>query len=75
MLVLMEEAYPWTAVFSPYGSAHAGIVPTAKEVDPNPGEGDATPDDGVMGCPIGILPTVKLILHRSLPRDSMSASD
>jgi hypothetical protein len=38
MLVLMEEAYPWVAVFSPYGSVHGSIVPVAREADPNPVE-------------------------------------
>jgi hypothetical protein len=27
MLVLIEEAYPWPVVFSPYGNVHKGIVP------------------------------------------------
>jgi hypothetical protein len=67
MLVLMEEAYPWVAVFSPYRSVHGGIVPTAREADPNPGGGGAMPDGGVMGCLVGILPAVKVILHGSLP--------
>jgi hypothetical protein len=48
MLVLMEEAYPWVAVFSPYGSVHGGIVPAAGEIDPDPAKSDAAPDDGML---------------------------
>jgi hypothetical protein len=62
MLVLMEEAYHWAAMFSPYGNVDGGIVLTAGEIDPNPA-GGAMPDDGMTGCPTGILPAAKLILH------------
>jgi hypothetical protein len=74
MLVLMEESYPWTAVFSPYGSVHGGIVSTAGETDPDLDGSGAAPDDGTSGCPTGILPAAKLILHRSSLRDSLSAA-
>jgi hypothetical protein len=72
MLVLMEEAYPWAAVFSPYGNVHGGIVPTAGETNPDPA-GGAAPDDGMSGCPAGTLPASKLILHKSSMRDSVRA--
>jgi hypothetical protein len=74
MLVLMEEAYPWAAVFSPYGNAHGGIVPAARETDLDPARGGTALDDGMTGCPTSILPIAKLILCRSSLRDSMSAS-
>jgi hypothetical protein len=48
MLVLMEEAYD--------GNTHGGIVPAARETDPDLAGGDATLDDGMMGCPTSILP-------------------
>jgi hypothetical protein len=74
MLVLMEEAYPRAAVFSPYGNVHGGIVPVARETDPESAGGGTTPDDRMTGCPAGILPVAKLILRRSSSRDSVSAS-
>jgi hypothetical protein len=74
MLVLMEEAYSWAAVFSPYGSVHGGIVLAAEETDPDPGGIGAAPDDGMSGCPAGILPAPKLILRRSSLRDSVLAA-
>jgi hypothetical protein len=61
-------------VFSPYGDVHGSIVPVPRETDPNSAGGGAVPDGGITGCPIGILPAAKLILHRSPPRDSVSAS-
>jgi hypothetical protein len=73
MLVLTEEVYPWVTMISPYGNVDGGIVPAAGEVDPNPGGGGVAPDGGVMGCLVGILPIVKLIIHRSSLRDSVSA--
>jgi hypothetical protein len=75
MLELMEEAYSWAAMFSPYGNVHGGIVPIARETDPDPTGGGAAPDNGVTGCPTGILPVAKLILRRFSPRDFVSASD
>jgi hypothetical protein len=74
MLVLMEEAYPWIAVFSPYRNVHVGIVPIARETDPDPAGGGATLDGGMMGYLVGILPVAKPILRRSSPRDFVSAS-
>jgi hypothetical protein len=74
MLVLIEEAYARGAVFSPYGNAHGGIVTGVGAVDHESDGGGAAPDGGVMGCPIGILPSAKLILHRSSVRKPMSAS-
>jgi hypothetical protein len=73
MLVLMEEAYHWAAVFSPYGNVHGGIVPAAGETDPDPA-GGAAPDVGMTGCPASILPRAKLILRRFSSRDSAWAS-
>jgi hypothetical protein len=75
MLVLIEEAYAWVAVFSPYGSAHGGIVPGVGAVDPELARGGAAPDGGVMECPVSILPSAKLILHRSSARESMWTFD
>jgi hypothetical protein len=74
MLALTEEAYARVAVFSPYGNAHGGIVLGVGGVDPGSDEGGATPVGGMMGCPVGILPSAKLILHRSSARKFMSAS-
>jgi hypothetical protein len=71
MLVLIEEAYAQAALFSPYGSAHGGIVPGVRIVNPEPGGGGVVPNGGVMGCPVGILPSAKLILHRSSARKSV----
>jgi hypothetical protein len=73
MLVLMEEAYPWAAMFSPYGNVYSGIVPAARETDPDP-TGGIAPDGGMMGCPADILPIDKLILHRSSLRGSVSVA-
>jgi hypothetical protein len=64
MLVLMEEAYPWVAMFSPYRNVHSGIDPAAREADPDLG-GGATPNGGMTGCPASNLPIAKLILHKS----------
>jgi hypothetical protein len=70
----MEETYPWAAVFSPYGNVHGGIVPAAREFNPDPARSGVALDDGMSGCPTDILPIAKLILRRSSLRDSMSAS-
>jgi hypothetical protein len=61
-------------VFSPYGNAHGGIVPSAREIDLASVGGGAALGDGMMGCPTGILLVAKLILRRSSMRDSVSAS-
>jgi hypothetical protein len=74
MLALTKEAYAQVVVFCPYGNAHGGIVLGVRGVDPRSDEGGAAPVGGVMGCPVGILPLAKLILHRSLARKSVSAS-
>jgi hypothetical protein len=73
MLALKEEAYPWAAVFSPYGNVHGGLVPAVGGFDPDPAGYGASPDDGVSGCLAGILSAAKLILCMSSWRDSASA--
>jgi hypothetical protein len=74
MLVLTEEAYAQTPVSSPYRNANEDMVPDTEAIDPESAGGGAVPDDGVMGHPVGILPSAKLILHRSSMRKSVSAS-
>jgi hypothetical protein len=73
MLVLMEEAYPWATVFSPYGNVHGGIVPAVEETNLDL-TGGSMLDGGMTGCPAGLLPIAKLILRRSSLRDSVSAA-
>jgi hypothetical protein len=74
MLELMEEAYPWAAVFSPYRSVHGGIVPAAGGSVPDPDGCGVALDDGVLGCLAAILPAAKLILRMSSLRDSTLAA-
>jgi hypothetical protein len=74
MLALTDEAYARVAVFSPYGNAHRGIVLGVGGVDPRSDEGGTAPVGGVMGCSVRILPSAKLILHRSSARKSVSVS-
>jgi hypothetical protein len=74
MLVLMEEAYPWAAVFSPYGNVHGDIACAARETDPDPAGGGTASDGGMEGCPAGLLPIAKIILHRSSLRDYVLAA-
>jgi hypothetical protein len=74
MLALTEEAYALVAMFSPYENAHGGIVLGVGGVDLGSDEGGVAPVGGMMGCPVGMLPSAKLILHRSLARKSLSAS-
>jgi hypothetical protein len=74
MLVLIEEAYARATGSSPYGNVDGGMVPGTGAIDPELAGGGAVPGGGVMGHPIGILPSTKLILHRSSVRKSMSAS-
>jgi hypothetical protein len=74
MLVLMEEAYARAAVSSPNGNAHRDNVPGVGAIDPELAGGGTALGGGVMGYPVGILPSAKLILHRSSVRKSMSAS-
>jgi hypothetical protein len=73
--MLIEEAYARAPVSSPYGNADEDMVPGTGAIDPELAGGGVVLDDGVMGHPIGILPSAKLILHRSSMRKSMSASD
>jgi hypothetical protein len=72
MLVFTEEAYAQAAESSPNRNADKGVVPGAGVVEL--AGGGAAPGGGAMGLPVGILPSAKLILHRSLARKSMSAS-
>jgi hypothetical protein len=74
MLVLMEEAYPWAAVFSPYGNAHGDIVPVVGGSDPDSAGYGAAPDSGASGCLAGIVFAAKLILRMSSLRDSASVA-
>jgi hypothetical protein len=74
-VVLTEEAYARAPVSSPYRNADEDMVPGTGAIDPESAGGGAVPGDGVMGHPIGILPSAKLILHRSSVRKSVSASD
>jgi hypothetical protein len=74
MLVLIEEAYAQAPVSSPYGNAEEDMVPGTGAIDPESAGGGTVPGDGVMGHPVGILPSAKLILHRSSMRKSVSAS-
>jgi hypothetical protein len=74
MLVLIEEAYARATVSSPYGNADGDMVPSIGAIDPESAGGGAVPGGGVMGHPVGIFPSAKLILHRSSVRKSMSAS-
>jgi hypothetical protein len=72
MLVLTEEAYAWATESSPNGNAGKGVVPGTGVVEL--AGGGAAPGDGAMALPVDILPSAKLILHRSSVRKSMSAS-
>jgi hypothetical protein len=72
MLVLMEEAYTRAIESSPNGNADEGVVSGADVVEL--GGGGVAPGGRAMGLPVGILPSAKLILHRSLVRKSMLAS-
>jgi hypothetical protein len=72
MLVLTEEAYARATESSPNGNADEGFVPGAGVVEL--ASGGAAPSGGAKGLPFGILPSAKLILHRSSVRKSMSAS-
>jgi hypothetical protein len=72
MLVLTEEAYARATESSPNGNADEGIVPCAGVV--GPGGGCVTPGGRAVELPVGILPSAKLILHRSSGRKSMLAS-
>jgi hypothetical protein len=70
MLALMEEAYPWAAVFSPYGNVLGGIVPAVGGSDPDPARCGAAPE-----CLADIVSVAKPILRMSSLRDFASAVD
>jgi hypothetical protein len=72
MLVLTEEAYVRTTVSSPNGNGDEDVILHAGVVEP--GGGGVTPSGGTVGLPVGILPSAKLILHRSSARKSVQAS-
>jgi hypothetical protein len=72
MQVFTEEAYARATESSPNGNAGEGVVPGAGVVEL--AGGGAAPGGGAMGLPVGILPSAKLIIHRSSVRKSMSAS-
>jgi hypothetical protein len=72
MLVLTEEAYAWATESSPNGNGDEGIVPHAGVVEL--GGGGIALGGRAVGLPVGILPSAKLILHRSSVRKSMLAS-
>jgi hypothetical protein len=72
MLVLIEEAYARATESSPNGNGDEGIVPRADVV--KLGGGGVAPGGRAVGLPVDILPSAKLILHRSSVRKSVSAS-
>jgi hypothetical protein len=72
MLVFTEEAYARATESSPNRNADEGIISGAGVVEL--GGGGAAPGDRAMGLPVSILPSAKLIVHRSSVRKSMSAS-
>jgi hypothetical protein len=71
MLVLTEETYAQATESSPNGNIDEDIIPGAGVVEL--GGGGVTPGGRAMGLPVGILPSAKLILHRSSVRKSVSA--
>jgi hypothetical protein len=71
MLVLTEEAYVRATGSSPCGNADGGMVPGTRAI--KLASGGAVPGGGVTGHPVGILPSAKLILHRSSVRKSVWA--
>jgi hypothetical protein len=72
MLVLTEEAYARATESSPNRNADEGVIPGARVVELV--SGGAAPGGRATGLPVGILPSAKLILYRSLVRESMSTS-
>jgi hypothetical protein len=72
MLVLTEEAYAQATESSPNGNANGGVVSYAGVA--GPGGGGVTPSGRAVELLIGILPSTKLILHRSSVRKSVLAS-
>jgi hypothetical protein len=71
MLVLTEEAYAQATRSNPNGNANEGVVPRVGVVEL--GGGGVALGGRAMGLPVGILPSAKLILHRSSVRKSVSA--
>jgi hypothetical protein len=71
MLVHTEEAYAWATESSPNRNADEDVVPGTGVVEL--AGGGAAPGGGATRLPVGILPSAKLILHRSLVRKSMLA--
>jgi hypothetical protein len=72
MLMLIEEAYVRTTESSPKGNAEEDVIPGTRVVEL--AGGGAALGGGATGLPIRILPSAKLILHRSSVRKSVSAS-
>jgi hypothetical protein len=72
MLVLTEEAYARATESSPNRNADEGVVPDAGVVEL--AGGGATSGGGATRLLVSILPSAKLILHKSLVRKSVSAS-
>jgi hypothetical protein len=72
MLVLTEETYARVTESSPYGNADENVVPRAGVVEL--AGGGTAPSGRAMGLPVDILPSTKLILHRSSTRKSVLAS-
>jgi hypothetical protein len=72
MLVLTKEAYARATESIPNGNADEGVVPGARVVEL--ASGDAATGGGATGLPIGILPSAKIILHRSSVIKFVSAS-
>jgi hypothetical protein len=72
MLVLTEEAYARATESSPNGNADEGVVPCAGVVGPS--GGGVTPGGRAVELPVSILPSAKLILHRSSGWKSMLVS-
>jgi hypothetical protein len=72
MLMLTEEAYARATESSPNGNADEDVVPSVGVVEL--AGGGAAPGGRAMGLSVGILPSAKLILHRSSVRKSVVAS-
>jgi hypothetical protein len=72
MLVLTEEAYAQATKSSSNGNADEDVVPGIGVV--KLAGGGAAPGGGATGLLVGILPSAKLILHRSPVRKSVLAS-
>jgi hypothetical protein len=69
--VLTEEAYARATKSSPNGNADEDVVPHVGVVGPG---GGVAPGGRAVELPVGILPSTKLILHRSSVRNSVLAS-